>query len=103
MIEAFGGRKFLAWLIQMTVLLFIFIVLVVSDKLTEGMFIPWLSATVLSLGIFVQGNAAVDKAKISAVPMQVITSNTAMIPSVLSTTNLNKTKVYNDIPETHVG
>jgi hypothetical protein len=68
MIEAFGGRKFLAWIVQTTILLVVFVMLVLTGKLTDGMFIAWLSALATTLGIYVAGNAAVDRASIAAGP-----------------------------------
>ena len=68
MIEAFGGRKFLAWVVSEIVLLGILVVLLVFDKMTEGIFYVWFGAQTANLGVFVAGNVAVDKASIAAAP-----------------------------------
>jgi len=66
MIEAFGGRKFLAWVVQEVILIGVLVLLLAFDKMTDGVFYTWFAAVVVSLGIYVQGNVAVDKAGIAA-------------------------------------
>jgi len=61
MIEAFGGRKFLAWVVQVVILLLVFVALVLTGKLTEGIFVSWLAAMCISLGIYDASNALSKK------------------------------------------
>jgi|PlaIllAssembly_1097288.scaffolds.fasta_scaffold1058468_2 uncharacterized membrane protein YfbV (UPF0208 family) len=62
MIEALGGRKFLAWVINEVVLLAILAGLVIFKSLTDTIFITWFAALLANSGIYVAGNASVAKA-----------------------------------------
>ena len=62
MIEAFGGRKFLAWIVQEVILLFILAGLLIFHGLSDGIFVAWLGAQAVNFGTYVAGNAIVAKA-----------------------------------------
>ena len=101
MIEAFGGRKFLAWVVQEVILLLIFAGLLFTGRLTDGIFVAWLGAQALNFGIYGTTNALSKKYQI---PAQGITASTGLsIPSVLGTSTTNGGVTVSSIPETHIG
>jgi uncharacterized membrane protein YfcA len=61
MIDAFGGRKFLAWVIQMVVLIGVFVGLLLFGALTTEIFVAWLGALCLTMGLYDVANALSKK------------------------------------------